>query len=437
MKHPFGSTWILVIVILLLSVQYFTDIGQIPFHPDESTNIYMSSDLEILLTHPKDLFWRPENKNDLRQVYRERDAPLTRYLIGIGRLITGENYLPIDWDWSKSWQDNQLSGSLPNPRLLLICRLSVACLFPLTLLLAFSIGNILQSRRLGWILLLSLASNALVLLHTRRAMAESALLFTVCLVLWIVLRFPQRPVWIGIAVALAFCAKQSTVGLIILGMAALLSSFTHNEVKFNVRCRQLLLFGGVFLLTIFLMNPFLWNNPIQAFSSAVQSRQELIREQSSVQNKYLPEQILSTPFQRLTGMLVQVYITPPAIAEVGNYLALTSESELIYSANPINHLFRGFIGGGILLFMGISGFCVALFFIIRNVPSNRNGYTLMILGTLIQSLILLLLVPFPWQRYYIPLIPFSCLWSSFFLDRLIEKIKECYNARFVKPLMMR
>ena len=44
------NTLALVIVLILLTVLYMSTIADVPFHPDESTYIFMSDDLEILFT---------------------------------------------------------------------------------------------------------------------------------------------------------------------------------------------------------------------------------------------------------------------------------------------------------------------------------------------------------------------------------------------------
>ena len=115
-----------ILIILALTLAYLAGLAGVPFHPDESTQLFMSSDLNTLFSRPADLFWSTANEQDARQIYRELDAPLARYLIGVGRTIASLPALPVDWDWSKSWEENQTAGALPDARLLLVGRLSVA-----------------------------------------------------------------------------------------------------------------------------------------------------------------------------------------------------------------------------------------------------------------------------------------------------------------------
>jgi hypothetical protein len=185
MKIKLSHSHLLILFILAASVIYWAGLPAVPFHPDESTQIFMSSDVELFFTRPADLFWREEARDDVRQRYRELDAPLTRYLIGIGRFVLGgQPPLPVDWDWTSSWQANLAAGAYPDADLLLAARLPQALLFPLTLLLLFLTLQAIAPRPAAWLGLFLFAVHGLVLLHTRRAMAEGVLLFTIMLTLW-------------------------------------------------------------------------------------------------------------------------------------------------------------------------------------------------------------------------------------------------------------
>jgi len=107
MKKALIAHWALILTILLITAFYFAGISEVPFHPDESTQLFMSADLEQLFTRPEKLFWHPNWEQDSRQKYRAVDAPLTRYLIGVGRLTAGLDAPSVDWNWSLDWRANQ------------------------------------------------------------------------------------------------------------------------------------------------------------------------------------------------------------------------------------------------------------------------------------------------------------------------------------------
>ena len=192
----------------------------IPFHPDEASYLYMSSDLERLLQQPLSLAYDPANSADPRQEMRARDAPLTRYLLGLGRAALRQPALPADWDWSQTWEANRLAGALPDSRLLFAGRLAAALLLPFSVLFLYLTGKRIGGTLCGFTAGLLLLTNALVLLHARRAMGEAGLLFSVCLAAYCFLR-ADRHAWLaGLAAALAFSAKQSGLALFPAGLLA-------------------------------------------------------------------------------------------------------------------------------------------------------------------------------------------------------------------------
>ena len=96
--------------------------------------------------------------------------------------------LTADWDWSQTWEANHLSGALPDSQLLFAGRLAVALLLPFSVLFLYLTGNRIGGTLCGLMAGVLLLTNALVLLHARRAMGEAGLLFTVCMAAYCFLR---------------------------------------------------------------------------------------------------------------------------------------------------------------------------------------------------------------------------------------------------------
>lgn len=425
---------IFLILLALYSVGYLWGVQDVPFHPDESTQLFTSGDIDIFLNRPADLYWRAENEGDIRQRYRELDAPLTHSIIAIGRWIAGLPALPVDWDWGKTWQENQQAGALPSPDLLLAGRMAEAALFPFSVLFLFLTARRTAGSFTAWVAALLLACNVLALLHTRRAMAEGGLLFTLTLTLWMLVKAERRPWLTAIPTALAFCAKQTLAALAPVGFLAVLLSIllpvkVHSigpdRRKLSRLSGQTLLFAAIFAAVILLLHPFLWGQPVSAIQAAIHSRQAL----ASAQTTDRPEQVLNTPGRRLIGLIGSVYFTPPAFAEAGNYLADTRASETTYLANPLNSLFRSLPAGGILLIAGLFGFVLGALRAARVDGSTRRGLLLLLTATLFQTLALLLLIPLPWQRYYLPVVPFACLWAAYGVDQIKELVMRAAARR--------
>ncbi len=440
-RNPMLAGWpdrLFLLLLFLASVFYFWGVASVPFHPDEATQLFMSADFESLWRSPASLAWLPGQEGDLRQYYREVDAPLTRYLVGLGGWIAGQPPTPVDWDWSQTWSENQAAGALPTPAALLAGRLAVAALFPFTLTCLYWSGKKIGKPGVGLLAVLLAATNALILLHTRRAMAEGALAFGIAFSLWAILAGRPRPWLIGLALALAFNAKQSAIALLPVGLLAVLWLPSLQEhpreetvlpVKPSLRWKGvkpallrvaalLAVFGGVTLA----LNPFLWGSPLQAALSAWQARQDLVQRQVATLESLAPGQVLNSPLQKAVGLIGNTFITPPAIYDVGNYRAETAAAERAYLGNPLNTLLRGALGGLIVLAFTLFGLLLGISNLLRPGAPYRRSLSLLLLATLLQSAALLAAVPLPYQRYWVPLALIACLWCAYGLAHMIDLI---------------
>ncbi len=344
-----------ILVILFL----FWDVSSIPFHPDESTQLYMSSDFQKLLHSPGQLAWTPENP-DPRAIFRLLDAPLSRYLIGFGLALSHLPPLPANWDWSKTWADNNTAGAVPAEQVLKIGRLVTTSLIPLSMLFLFLTGRALGGKLTGWLAGIFLGLNMLVLLHGRRAMAESALLMGISLALWGFLHGDRYPWLAGLGAALAFNAKQSALALAPIGLLSVIWIAEESDRVNKRRLVNILQFCGVYLVIFLLLNPFVWKHPVPALQASWQSRQDLLNRQV---NESLPGEIEQNQLsiaRRSLLMVANLYIIPPQFQEVGNYRSQTESQERDYLAGFGHQLGRGIIGGGLSISFDFSRNCFRL-----------------------------------------------------------------------------
>jgi len=404
---------------ILISLAYWAGNVSVPFHPDESTQIFMSGDAENFIGNPASLFWDPSRNSDPRQLYRLLDAPLSLDLIGIGRSIINLPATPVDWNWSLSWADNVQAGALPAPNLLQTARLSVDWLFPASLLLIYLSGKKIAGVRLGLIALVLLAGNSLVLLHTRRAMAESALLFGTIFSLWAVLAAPGRTWLTAIPISLAISAKQSAAAFLAVPVLVIVVQ------KFKEK-RQVLQLGLFLVLTVsitLLINPFLWRYPFDAAAAAISARQDLSTRQVNEFRQAIPGLVPETIPDSVGIFIANLFFTPLQFNEVGNYIDQTRSAEDNYLANPLNTLLRSFAGGAVLLFLTLIGIFLAVNQVRKKGLTACRGLILLLVSTVILFLGLLLL-PLAFQRYVIPLIPLTTLLAAFTLDQLAQLILD-------------
>jgi len=415
--------WLLLILFSGLS---FSGLSAIPFHPDESTQLYMSSDFELLFQDPMAMTWQPGQEGDWRQRYRELDAPLTKYILGLGRTVAGIATLPVDWDWSASWKENQQNGGFPSPDLLLAARTAITLLLPLSLVLIFLIGKEMSGPAGGLAAMFILGTNALVLLHGRRTMAEGPLLFGVCLAVWGFLQGHRLPWLAGLGMALAFNAKQSTLALLPIGLLAVF--WLTEPVSSNLKriFTNLLFFGISFAVITLLLNPLLWRYPQQAMQASWAARTDLLSRQVGDARSLVPEQVMPGIGQRSAVLIANLFIQPVSFYEVGNYRMQTAPAERAYLANPFTRLFRGITWGSVFLALTFLGVTLGGMALVKprkpgnhsgktmiNEDQTRRAITIVLLAGVFQLSGLLAAVPLPFQRYVMPLVPFVCLWSGY------------------------
>lgn len=409
MRKVFSAHWFFILTLLMLSIFYISGVSKVPFHPDESTLIYMSADFENLFSDPLSMSWKAGDPIPDTVRYRMIDAPITRYLLGFGRSINKKTAPQVDWDWSATWEENAIAGALPDERLLLTERLVVASLFPLTILLLYLIGLKFDGRFLGILIVLLFSLNPLILLHTRRAMAEGVLVFGLVLTLYFMLNLEKYPFLVGLTAALAFNAKHSAFVLIPIGFFAVCWPIFSNSRSFSrLASNTFQYLSGLFLLTL-LLNPFLWHNPATAAFKALEQREALLAKQQADFTEWFPGQVLESPVERATVMLAQIIIAPPIFAEVGNYLEDTRKTEIEYLQTPGNVVGRNLISGGLLLGSMFLGSLILIRRILICGPGKHRNSTILLLSMAVLMVGYILLIPLAWQRYSVPLIPFTSI----------------------------
>ena len=260
---------------------FFSGIASVPFHPDEATQIYMSEDIFLIFDKPSHLYFNENQAADLRQPYRLIDAPLTRTAIGFFRMLTNQAGIQVDWNWSKSWAENQSAGALPTTDLLLIARLACCVLVPLGLVAFYFTCLRFTNHWISLICTLGLAFHPLVLLHTRRAMAEGLLFSLTLFLLWATLTKPSKFKTIVsiLLIGLIFQVKQTSLPYLI--AAGILLVF-HRWKSSGWKQAVITLAGICLSLTLstFILNPVMWEQPVQVAQEMISQRLTFSFEQT-------------------------------------------------------------------------------------------------------------------------------------------------------------
>jgi len=424
MINELKKEWIIHVIFLFLTLFYLWGMDFVPFHPDESTQIFMSEDSFDFIKDPFSLSYSPDSDLSSKIIYRAIDMPLTRYLIGFARFITNSPGLQSDWDWALTWKQNLKTGAFPSQSLLKTARIIPTLLIPLSIyLFYFSIRKILPKPP-ALIAVIFLGLNPLILLHGRRAMAESALLFGITLFLWSVTRDRIKSVLIGVAIAIAFNAKQTGIFLIPAGIIAVCVLPDEDQNLKNMLGRIAVIMA-VFMTITLLLNPYYWKAPFSAIIFGFQTRAHLLDLQLIDHlGGYSPN-----IFRQVLNLISNVFILPPAVSEIDNYLGPLTRQIQVYREILPHSWGRNLIGGSIQLTIFLSGFYVFSRRYSSHSKAIKSNLILILITTLSLVIGILFFLPLPWQRYFIPLIPLVAFWFGYGLLPLSEAIKTTLVSR--------
>ena len=420
-----------IVLFVLLAVFLLAGAASVPFHPDETSWLYQSRDLEALFRAPASLPWRTETPPSQDLTYRLLNAPLAKYVLGAARLAAGypAETVSTDWDWTQSWDENTRASALPSPGLLAAGRVASTLLLVSSLVPIYFAGRALGGRASGLGAALLLATNALALLHGRRSMAEGALILGVSLAL-LGLFYADRHPWLaGIASGLAFAAKTSAGVWIPLGWFGAAWTTETSRTGAPQTLRRIAAYSASAFVTIVLLFPVLWAEPLGATRAMLDARQDLVDSQIAEFGEAMPETVLATPAERMVSMLAQLFIAPPQFAEAANYTTQTADAEASYLRTIGHDVLRGFVGGAAILIAAILGLVLGIRVEARAGPAVRRIVLLAFLATLVQAIALIVFVPLSFQRYVVPLVPLVCLWAGHGIAGSITAVNRNRRAR--------
>ena len=423
--------WLFVAILMVITGFYVWGVRGVPFHPDETSLLYQSADLEVFLTDPLSLAWDASPTGEKDKVSRPLHPPVPKIILGIGRRLAGygPETVAVDWDWSESWDVNRERGALPDERLLVSARLANVVLLAFSLVLIYLSGLRVGGRLTGIAGALLLGVNALVLLHGRRAMAEGALVFGVSLAILGLTLARDRPWLTGVGAATAVLSKLSAGALFPVGLAVVAWPEKMDRSSLRKAAIRSLMYLGAFLGEIVFLEPLLWRHPLEALSAVWRTRLDFSSAQVELFGALAPSQVLHSPLQRLASLIGNTFIAPPQFAEVGNYVSQMAPQGGDYLAIPGHAMLRGVFGGGVIFMLTLAGIGLAALRFQRRPSTARFALASLAVGFVAQALSLYAAISLPFQRFYIPLIPFICLWAGYALGSVINLTRLQPSAR--------
>lgn len=418
------SNLLLLGVMIVYYIFFISGIYQVPFHPDEATQIWMSSEISNDAFPVSDQFFSKNPKDPGRQHYRLIDAPLTRTVIGLANRISRQPQLTSDWNWSASWQKNVDAGALPSQKQLFISRFAVSIWVPIGLVLFFFTLRRFLNVRISITCVILMALQASFLLHTRRAMAEPLLLALYLFIIWFLFKpfSNSNLIYLSICLGLLFQTKQTSVPLIIsIWLIVIITGWRNSSWRGFLKA----LFIPVSLIAFchFALNPIMWKDPVRVIGIMLQERLMFSQEQFSQLLQAGSGLALPTALDRIVGLVAQIFFAPPAYFDIGNYAVQLENSISAYRENIFNTLLSGWLWGG-LLFIAVS-FALTMTPLLwqKGKISWLSPQVTTIIMLIFHVLFYLIALNIGFQRYYLPILPllFLLIALNFSLIKLKKK----------------
>jgi len=434
LNRYFPAVWIGVLAVYMLAGTPF-----VPFHGDESTQIYMSRDYayQFLERDLSKISYSETPISPTEQELRLLNGTINKYLIGLAWQVRGFTLSDINeqWDWGVDWDYNQQNGHVPSENLLLNSRWPSAILMAAGVVVMFLLGQALGGRWAAYVASLYYALNPALLINGRRAMMEGSFIFFSLLTLlaacWLLLRPSWRSaVGLGLAAGLALASKHTavfTVATVFITCAVYIAARTirtWRSVPVHVVLR-LLLAAGIALVVFYALNPAWWGDPLGRAQTVLELRQNLLGIQVNIFGGY--ENFLD----KTAGFLRQTLINAPQYYEAGDWGGYIGDQITRYEES----IWRGVgVGGSVfgaaILFAIMAGGIWALLRFKRIRAAVR---TLIGVWALMMALTTLLLTPLEWQRYYLPVYPAVGLVAGLGVSRMVSIFKKVPSSEFRVP----
>jgi 4-amino-4-deoxy-L-arabinose transferase-like glycosyltransferase len=403
----------------LLALYAFSGAQAVPFHGDESMQIFMSRDYAYQFIQNdwnKVRFDPTLDRFHPEQGLRLMNGTINKYSIGLAWNIAG---LTIDdlnppWLWDQPYTYNVENNFYPREAVLAAARVPSTLFLIASVIVLFFAAKSFAGRPVAYMATLYYALNPAVLLNGRRAMMEGSLLFGALLCLLAGIWLVQSRGWrawaaallLALAAGFAVAAKHTntiSVAAVFVGVALhAVIRWRQIGVRGLVLQSARLLMAGLLALGLFLLlNPAWWGDPVSRARDVLDLRVGILNGQRAIWGDY------ATPLGQFVGLYRQVFVGAPMFFEADNWREPLAESIASYQRT---------------VFAGVNppGVSVALFalFIIGILASvnllklpdiQPDARIVVIAWALITVVFTWLATPIEWQRYYLLVFPVVAL----------------------------
>lgn len=388
-------------------------VGLVPFHGDESTQIYMTRDYayQFIQRDFSKLTYDPAPQNNpdpdfaTQQELRLLNGTLPKTLMGFAWHTAGYQLADINkqWLWGADWDWNLQNGHIPSDGLLNITRAAMTALLMAAVPTVFLLGRMLNGRIAAYSVSLLFALSPVLLLNGRRAMMESALmLFSVLTVVAGAYLLRQRgmrgALLLGVAAGLAVASKHTAIMAVLPifiagGLWTLWALVKHPRE--GVRLLVLLIVAGVLSLAVFgLLNPAWWGNPLTVGRVVLDLRADLLTNQAQFFTNYADWN------ERLLAFWRNVFVQAPQYYEVSDWAGFIGGQISAYEASWL----KGAGGTDVYAIVLAALAALGLVGLLKRDPNTRAARWMVFVWAVGAAALVLALTTFEWQRYYIPAI---------------------------------
>lgn len=457
----FDGLWL-----LCLCAYIMAGVPLVPFHGDESTQIYMGRDTHFLLagradqltyvdnvnaqsriaTHTAITNPTPSNTIALLATYDQRatdqhlrllNGTIPKYLFGLVSAALGQNAYTVNdqYVWGAGWDYNWRNGHIPPDDVLYGTRWVSAAFLAFGAIMVFIIGQFVGGRWVAYLASAYYALNPALLINGRRTMMEGALigvgLLVIVVALWLLWRYRQHKrihwqlVALGIASGLAVASKHTAVvtvaaAFLVCGSYLLIAQPHPWRRRIN-SIGGLIAAGLLSLLVFYALNPAWWGAPVDRAFTVLEMRTDLLSGQTEAFGGYADITDQTTAFLR------QVFIVTPMYSEVDFFLPNIANAIATYENSPL----KGISIGGSLLGALILAACFAggLYALIMDKRIAASTRWLIIVWGGLTLVFVWIATPLEWQRYYLPAYPVVGLVAALGLTQLIRQISTQYKRR--------
>lgn len=432
--------WIDFLCLLLLAAYVLTGARLVPFHGDESTQIFMGRDFYYLFREgdlSKVFYDRAWSSGQDEQHLRLINGTVSKTIHGWLAASMGIELDQINghWDWEQDYAQNDANNRIPDRALLDAARLASSAQLTMAAVALYALVYMSAGRLEANVASALFALHPTFLINGRRAMMEGSHLLGMMLALLLAAWLLQGQRWwkfllLGVVSGFAVAAKHPNAFVVALAFLACGAWGLYQAAQAMGEARQremrslcgLALAGATALLVFYLLNPAWWRAPLDSAAEVLRLRVDLLNEQVALYGGY------DTWAERLQGFLENAFIGPSQYyeaAEWEGYSEIRRQIDAYESSGYAGLAISGKLSGLVMAGLSIVGSAY-----LARAPQIdiRYRWLLLVWGGGI-ALITLLVTPLPWQRYYLPVLPYAQVAAACALVHLVRILWQRVESR--------